>query len=270
VEREHFDPLDIAEVGHELGDVMDAVEVIGEAGDQNIAQIDGPLELGEAAGKIQGGLEINAGKPAVGGGVPFLDVEEDQVDILKDGVVNAVAEVSIGIEGGVELKFFAASKDGGGEFGLDEGFSAADGDTAVALEEGGVAGDSVDNFSGGGGSAAMDFPGIGVVAIKAAEDAASQKDSVSDAGSVGHGSGDFGMDPSGDLAPLGRSHHYGGVRRRCVRSWRVGLKLRENGPRFSLGMESYVMSELGATGLAGLRIHRCRHGNLSSFRGRFD
>lgn len=81
-------------------------------------------EVGQTSGEVEGRVQRAAGDPAVGGAVPGLDVEQDQVGVAQQGVGGAVAEEARGVQGGVQAEFvLEAVQQLAREDGLEQRFS---------------------------------------------------------------------------------------------------------------------------------------------------
>src|SRR5262249_39422996 len=92
VERLNLDPFDILHRRDEFGDAIDISRIIGESRHEGEAYPHGLVQFRKAFGKAQGWRQITAGDRLVRVGVRALDIEQNQIENPKIGLVYAVTE----------------------------------------------------------------------------------------------------------------------------------------------------------------------------------
>ena len=124
-------------------------------------------------GEIQCRLQVLPGQAAILLRVAVLDVEQDEVERIEPGVVQVGMQEALGVERHVQVQFgFDAGGDGADEAGLQHRFAAGEGDAAGDAQEGGVWAHLGHRLLHRDLPAVVQFPGVGVVAVEAAEQAA--------------------------------------------------------------------------------------------------
>ena len=185
VERLHLDPGDVLHRRDEAGDAVDVGGVVGRARYQGEADPGRLAERRKPFGEPQGRGEVAAGDGLVGVRIRALDVEQDEIDHREVVVVGPVAEEAGGLDRGVQAHFLGAGKDAAGEVALHHRLAARDREPAVErAQRRRERAQPVDHLLGRDSGPVLEVPGVGVVAVGAAEQAARDEQHHAQARSV--------------------------------------------------------------------------------------
>ncbi|MNK69991.1 hypothetical protein D3C87_894020 [compost metagenome] len=138
--------------------------------------------------------------------VDLLDVEQHQICVVEHPIKQlvVVTHEAVGIQAGVDPLRLAGGKQLGDELLLQHGFPTGGGDAAAGgIHEVAVAGEILHQLGHSDLAAALGVPGVPVVAILAAHQAALHEYDEADAGAVDCAAGLDGMDPANDVGIAG-------------------------------------------------------------------
>ena len=138
--------------------------------------------------------------------VDLLDVEQHQIGVVQHPVEQlvVVTHETVGVEAGVDPLGLAGGDQFGDELLLQHGLAAGGGHaTAGGIHEVTIAGEILHQLGHGDLAAALGVPGVPVVTILAAHQAALHEHDEADAGAVDGPAGLDGVDPANDVGSAG-------------------------------------------------------------------
>ena len=93
-EGQDFDPFNIAHRRHKPGNGADMRRIIGQAGDEDIADPDRLADCRRPLGETERRRQIDARQPMKRRRVAGFNIEQDEVDLIEIGVIRACAQTT--------------------------------------------------------------------------------------------------------------------------------------------------------------------------------
>src|SRR5579864_7192437 len=170
MKRLHLDPLDVF---HRCDKPRDTVDIRGVVGDARHQRKPHPYRFAnrrEPLGKTQGWCELTPGHFAIGVRIRTLDVEQHQIEAGQYFNNTTTTEKSRCLDGGMKAHLLGRGKDSPREVDLHHRFSARDRQPAIErAQRRGKAAQPIDDLLRRNVSSILQMPGVGIVAIGAAQ-----------------------------------------------------------------------------------------------------
>ena len=177
MERLHLDPLDVLHRRDKAGDALDIRRIVGRAGNEREPDPDRLGYRSKALGKAQGGREVPAGHPPVGGGIRALDVEQNMVDHRQVGIVGAIAQKSRCLDRRMQAHFLGAGEYSSGECELHHRLAARYRQASTqAADRGREVAEPAQHVIDRHVGAVLEMPGVRIMAVRAAQQASGDEE----------------------------------------------------------------------------------------------
>ncbi len=127
-------------------------------------------------------MQLAAGHLAISVRIAAFDVEQHKIDVLKVGVISAVAKEAGSIERRVQAELPGCGEQAAGEADLYQRLATRDGEAAPRGAQGrGEVPEPSDRLRQFDPGAVLDVPGVGIVTVEAAQQAARHEEHQPDA-----------------------------------------------------------------------------------------
>ncbi len=131
MERQDVYSFDVAEIGGEIRDLLDLLRNRRSApAPGRSAPTCGPPADRQAAGKCESRADIHTGQAAMAVGIPRLDVEQDEVDVIEISIGEAFAVIAVRVQRGVHADRLRRREELDDKPVLHQRFATADGQTS--------------------------------------------------------------------------------------------------------------------------------------------